>query len=68
MIKALLVHRDGTLGFDVLEHEYGVIRKPVVLPLVRVEEANAEMRYHVRVFSRQGRAGPYTVYEERGIS
>jgi len=73
MNRALLVYRDGTLGFEELHHAEGhVLRKAVQMPLIARLEAyvaapEEQKMTPILTFIHRGNAGPYRVYEQTGV-
>lgn len=64
-MKALLVHRDGTLGFeDVSEGLHILLRKVIRMPVRAMDDPDECPFIPVLTFIHRGKAGPYQVFEE----
>jgi hypothetical protein len=67
-MRALLVYRDGSLGFEEVREGLVVLRKEVRMPLIGcVEEYVTSIIRSIPVltFVARGKAGPYLVFEEK---
>ena len=68
-MRALLVYRDGSIGFEEVREDCYSLRKAMRMPLVSVDDfvASCCTTIPILMFVFRGKAGPYRVYEETGV-
>ena len=70
-MRALLVYRDGSLGFEEVKEDCHALYKAVRMPVFERIEAYVAAPEEIKTipilrFIARGKAGPYKVFEETG--